>query len=180
MIQNRMQLCQQKFFDHLGRRSSRSHHPFLEIGSNSDFIITHLILTSLSLSPSCRWPVPLKEGPLFIQHQGRGLRDQAPLRLLQGEPIDQRVLPVRAGGFAHQLEPQPPPIHQCRPCICQGDGRACLLRDSRNGNRPRDAGDQGLLAAARCLHRGLPSHAPYFKSNDGPGRIFSVCDHDDQ
>jgi hypothetical protein len=31
---------------------------------NSDFIIPHLILTPFSLSPSCRRPVPLQEGPL--------------------------------------------------------------------------------------------------------------------
>jgi hypothetical protein len=33
-----------------------------------------------------RRPVPLEEGSLGTQHQGRGLRDQAPLHLLQGEP----------------------------------------------------------------------------------------------
>lgn len=65
---------------------------------NSDFIIPRLILTPLSSSTSCRRPVPLQEGPLGIQHRGRRLRNQATLRLLQGEPIAQRVLPVRAGG----------------------------------------------------------------------------------
>jgi hypothetical protein len=48
---------------------------------NSNFIIPHFILTPLSLSPSCRRPVPLQEGPRWLQHPGRGLRDQAPLCL---------------------------------------------------------------------------------------------------
>ena len=48
---------------------------------NYNFIIPHFILTPLSLSPSCRRPVPLQEGPRWLQHPGRGLRDQAPLCL---------------------------------------------------------------------------------------------------
>ena len=36
--------------------------------SNSDFIILHLILMPLSLSPSSRRPVPLQEGPLGPAH----------------------------------------------------------------------------------------------------------------
>jgi hypothetical protein len=53
----------------------------------------HLILTPLSFSPSRRRPVPLQEGPRGLQHQGRGLRVQAPLRLLkgQGESIAQQT-----------------------------------------------------------------------------------------
>jgi hypothetical protein len=50
----------------------------------------HLILTPLSLSPSCRLPVPLQQGPHGIQHRGRRLQSHAPLRLLKGEPIAQR------------------------------------------------------------------------------------------
>ncbi len=38
-------------------------HNILLFSSNSDFIIPYLILTPLSLSPSCRRPVPLQEGP---------------------------------------------------------------------------------------------------------------------
>ncbi len=76
----------------------------------SDFIILHLILTPLSLSPSCRRPVPLKKGPRGIQHRDRRLRSHAPLCLLKGEPIAQ-----------HKPEPRRPQFHQCRPCICQGE-----------------------------------------------------------
>ncbi len=75
--------------------------------------------------------------------------------------------PYLVGAFAtekrmqHNCPGKPWPmiqIHQRRPCICQGDGRACLPFDSPNANRPTDASDKGLRAAARCLHRGLPSY----------------------
>jgi hypothetical protein len=37
--------------------------------------------------------------------------------------------------------------------------------DSRNGNRPQDASDKGLLAAACCIHRGFPSFPQLSTSN---------------
>ncbi len=109
-----------------------SNHNILLFPSNSDFIISHLILTPLS---SCRRPVPLQEEPCCIQHRGRSLQSHAPLRLLKGEQIAQQVLPVCAGRSSHQPEPWRPQIHQCQPCICQGNGWACLPFDSRIGSR---------------------------------------------
>ena len=35
--------------------------------------------------------VPLQEGPLGVQHRGRRLRDQGPLRLLKGDPTPPRT-----------------------------------------------------------------------------------------
>ena len=72
--------------------------------------------------------------------------------------------------YSHQPEPQRPPIHQCRPWICQGDGRARLPFDSRNENRPRDSLSRQLVAYIVAF---LPT-ARYVKSNDG--QISAVCD----
>jgi hypothetical protein len=72
-----------------GWMSNRSHHTSLirlgiqpvmmrleilsihiTFNSNSDFIILHIILMPLSLSLSCRRPVPLQEGPLAARAEG--------------------------------------------------------------------------------------------------------------
>jgi hypothetical protein len=163
-VESSQNSSQRKLFDPFGTHICMYHHcnvwlefrPFVTSGWNPAlyffgflYIIPYLILTPLSLYPSCRRPVPLQEVPRGIQHHDRRVRSHAPLCLLKGEPIAQRVLPVRAGRSSHQPEPRRPQIHQCRPCICQGDGPACLPFDSRNGIRPRDVRDKGLLAAAR-------------------------------
>jgi hypothetical protein len=73
---------------------------------NSNFIIPHFILTPLSLSPSCRRPVPLQEGPRWLQHPGRGIETK-PLFVCP-RPSDASPGPGAAGVAAPEPLPAPP------------------------------------------------------------------------
>jgi hypothetical protein len=79
--------------------------------SHSDIIIPHLVLTPLSLSPSCRRPVPLQEGPRRIQHRGprlwSPLQRQPPQRCQRQGPSRGSSLPTIQPSFPPLRTPSP-------------------------------------------------------------------------
>jgi hypothetical protein len=87
----------------------------------------------------------LQEGPLSMQHRGQTLRSNAYLRFLQGELYVLEDLHTTQGFAAFQMT-------SADPAFFKATVERVYLK------RPTDASDKGLLAAARCLHRGLPSY----------------------
>jgi hypothetical protein len=186
VLQNRMHLSQQKFFDLLGMHICISflyyHNSiivtllgwnsavFVTLGWNQAlyffdfrFIIAHLILTLLSVSPSystgglfhfkkdhTAYSIAAKDYdamPLFISSKENRLLNEFVLYLLEDHYTSQSLGAIKFTSADPALVKE-----TVEPT------RVCLPFDSRNDNHPRDASDKGLLAVARCLHSCLPSH----------------------
>ncbi len=108
VLQNRLHPSQQRIFDLLGTHCPPPSPVFFTL----KFIHPGRGPSGNNMHTNCRRLVPLQEGQRAIQPQARRLCYQAPIRRLQGEPISQRVLSVRAGRSSHLPEPWRPPIHQ--------------------------------------------------------------------